>query len=332
MAITSAGYAGTVNDLQWAQMARYFGMDYAAKTAADIACTQNGANKNFNIAAGEFWGRGIMDVNSAIVNVAPAVPAAGQWFLIVARRVWATKVTSFVAVASSTTTTATPTTTPAAYPAINTNPGVTDDQPLYWVWINSANTTTVVVDLRRTADKRAEIREASSDIQRGALFPAPVTGDKVNRTDLGIVQRWSGTAWRNWDSDWITFAPAWTNLVLGAGGTSLFRKRYVMGEVEVRVNILFGTGGSWASSPNFPLPDPVANIYAPYASIGYGTANDNSVTFYTLTPTLPVPGSSTCQIYAQGGNPASYALIGGAAPFTPTAGDGVTLRLQYTPA
>lgn len=148
MAITSAGYAGTVNDLQWAQMARYFGMAYAVKSAADLACTQNGANKNFNIAAGEFWGRGIMDASDAVVNIAPAVPAAGQWFLIVARRIWATGITSFVAVASSTTTTTTPTAPPTAYPTLNTNPGVTDDQPLFWVWINAANTTTVVFDVR----------------------------------------------------------------------------------------------------------------------------------------------------------------------------------------
>jgi hypothetical protein len=195
MAITSAGYAGTVNDLQWAKMSRYFGMDYAAKTAADIACTQNGAAKTFNIAAGEFYGRGIMDTNSSIVNLAPTVPAAGQWFLLVARRTWATKVTTFVVVPSSTTTTAVPTVVPVALPTINTNPGVTDDQPLYWAWINSANTTTLVVDIRRTADARGDLRAAGSDLQRSAIFPAPSVGDRIKRTDLGYLQEWNGTAW-----------------------------------------------------------------------------------------------------------------------------------------
>lgn len=150
MAITSAGYAGTVNDLQWSQLSRYAGLDYGVKSTADLACTQSGVTKTFNVATGEFYGRGIVDTNGAIVNIAPAVPAAGQWFLIVAHRVWATKVTTIISLAGPTTTTATPTVPPVVAPGtLASGPGTTDDQPLFWVWINSANTTTVIVDVRK---------------------------------------------------------------------------------------------------------------------------------------------------------------------------------------
>lgn len=149
MAITSAGYAGTVNDLQWAQLSRYMGQPYAVKQAADLACTQSGVTKTFDVAAGEFYGRGIMDANSASLNVAPTVPGSGgQWSLIVAHRVWATKLTTIIAIAGATTSASVPTAPPTAYPTLSTTPGTADDQPLFWVWVNASNTTTVIFDAR----------------------------------------------------------------------------------------------------------------------------------------------------------------------------------------
>lgn len=149
MAISSAGYAGTVNEIQWAAMSRYFGLDYGVKTRADLACTQVAATKTFSIAAGEFYGRGVADVSDSPVTISPAVPASGgRWFLIVARRVWATKTTSLLAVAGATTTVTPPTVPPTVLPGINSNPGVIDDQPLFWVWVNASNTTTFIWDLR----------------------------------------------------------------------------------------------------------------------------------------------------------------------------------------
>lgn len=149
MAIVSAGYAGTVNDAQWALMSRFFGQDFGVLNLNELNCTQQSGAKTFNISAGTFYGRGIMDISDASVNIAPSVPVSGgQWFLIIARRIWATKVTSLMAIAGPTTTATPPTSKPASYPTLQRNPGVQDDQPLWWVWVNASNTTTVKFDQR----------------------------------------------------------------------------------------------------------------------------------------------------------------------------------------
>lgn len=149
MAIVSAGYAGTVNDAQWALMSRFFGQDFGVLNLTEMNCTQQSGAKTFNISSGTLYGRGIMDASDASVNIAPSVPVSGgQWFLIVARRIWATRVTSFMAVAGPTTSATPPTSKPVNYPTLQRNPGVQDDQPLWWVWVNASNTTTVMFDQR----------------------------------------------------------------------------------------------------------------------------------------------------------------------------------------
>ena len=228
MAIVSAGYAGTVNDLQWAQLSRYFAMPYGVKDAAACAVTQQGSTKTFNVAAGEFYGRGILDASDSTVNVAPTVPGSGgQWFLLVARRVWATKVTSFIAIAAATTTTTTPTAPPVSLPTISTNPGTQDDQPIAWVWVNSANTTVVIFDLRVRSDQNLWGRTPTfpNTYSREAHMPSPVTGQRTRvATDLWD-REWNGSAWRPAGSGLLPVKPAsvaGTGVTLNADGSVAF--------------------------------------------------------------------------------------------------------------
>lgn len=191
MAIVSAGYAGTVNDSQWALMSRFFGQDFGILNLGELNCTNPAGTKNFNLSAGTLYGRGVMDVSDAVVNVAPTVPVSGgQWFLIVARRVWATKTTSFIALPGPTTTTATPTARPAAYPAMQRNPGVQDDQPLWWVWVNASNTTTVRFDQRIFSNGRV------ADF--GAIPPTGflTRGSQLTVESVRMTIVDDGTAWK----------------------------------------------------------------------------------------------------------------------------------------
>ncbi len=191
MAIVSAGYAGSVNDSQWALMSRFFGQDFGILNLGELNCTNPAGTKNFNLSAGTLYGRGIMDVSDAVVNVAPTVPVSGgQWFLIVARRVWATKTTSFIALPGPTTTTATPTSRPAAYPAMQRNPGVQDDQPLWWVWVNASNTTTVRFDQRIFSNGRV------ADF--GAIPPTGflTRGSQLTVESVRMTIVDDGTAWK----------------------------------------------------------------------------------------------------------------------------------------
>lgn len=191
MAIVSAGYAGTVNDAQWALMSRFFGQDFGVLNLTELNCTQQSGARSFNLSAGTLYGRGVMDVSDAVVNVAPTVPVSGgQWFLIVARRIWATKVTSLVAVAGPTTTTTPPTSRPSSYPTLQRNPGVQDDQPLWWVWVNASNTTTVMFDQR--------IFSAGRVANFNAIPPAGflTRGSQLTVESVRMTLADNGTAWQ----------------------------------------------------------------------------------------------------------------------------------------
>lgn len=191
MAIISAGYAGTVSDRQWARMSKYRG-GAGVPSRSDFAATQSGSTRTINVAAGEAFGDGILDVSDAVVQLTPATPTNGQWFLLVARRSWAAGLTALQLLPSVTTSTTTPTAVPASDPAsMLTDPGVQSDQALWWVWINSANTQMLLVDRRELA---ATVPRRGTATQRDAAFPA--TSDIQRAMYAG--QRWFDTTLGRW--------------------------------------------------------------------------------------------------------------------------------------
>lgn len=150
MAQTSVGFAGTVNDAEWAVLSSFLGNQACVSSQASLAVTPVSGARSVSVAAGVGYGDGVQTTLSAPETVALATPTNGQWYLIVLRRVWTTKATSLVAIPHSTTSTALPTSAPTSYPAaMLVAPGTQADQPLAWAWCNSANTTVVVSDLRQ---------------------------------------------------------------------------------------------------------------------------------------------------------------------------------------
>lgn len=195
MAQTSVGFAGTVNDAEWAVLSSFLGNQACVSSQASLAVTPVGGARSVSVAAGVAYGDGVQTTLSASETVALTTPTNGQWYLIVLRRVWATKVSSLVAIPHTTTSTALPTVIPTSYPAaMLAAPGTQADQPLAWAWCNSANTTVITSDLRqqpiRTIIQQPNpVINGGFDIwQRGTSFSA-FTGTNVFGPDRFYAYR-----------------------------------------------------------------------------------------------------------------------------------------------
>lgn len=150
MTQSSVGFAGTVDDAQWATLAPLLGNGPIVDAAASLLVTAVAGNRRVLVAAGKAFSSGILTTLSAAESPADIVaPTAGQWHLVVLRRVWATKVTSLVTIPHTTTADATQATPPTTYPAaMLASPGVQEDQPLAWAWVSVSSTAVAVWDLR----------------------------------------------------------------------------------------------------------------------------------------------------------------------------------------
>lgn len=82
-------------------------------------------------------------------------------------------------------------------------------------------------------------------------------GDKAFQVDTGVTYRYSGAAWKAWESDWIAYTPALTNFAIGTGGSAAnsCAYRYEQGTVRVSFKFQFGSSGfSVSGDPIFTLP------------------------------------------------------------------------------
>lgn len=171
MTISNVGFRGTVDEVEWANITSLVGSDYCVAGTGDWAPTAVPGARQAAIAAGDGFGSGILSSSDASEVLTLANPGTGgRWYLIVARRDWAARTCEFKAIAGATTSSTTPTATPASYPAERFgNPGVKDDQPICWVWVNAATTSVLIFDLRylppwrrlySLEQSRAQLRQA----------------------------------------------------------------------------------------------------------------------------------------------------------------------------
>lgn len=133
----SAGYAGTVDAAQWADLLPDAGGSiYGVNGMNDWRPTIGGTgDRAVTLAAGSGWGHGVRDVSAAPITLNHDAATGERWDLIVARRTWATKVTCFTIIQGSAT---------KALPARNTSPGTLDDQPVALVRIVGNSVVDVV--------------------------------------------------------------------------------------------------------------------------------------------------------------------------------------------
>lgn len=148
-----------------------------------------------------------------------------------------------------------------------------------------------------------------------------VAGDRGYQIDTAVTYRYDGSAWVAWESDWITWATAPTNLTVGTGGSAstLQRYKWVAGCLSFEVKYVLGSSGSsvgTAPSINLPLSISLTMPSLP-ALTGEASLYDLSTTgsFYGK---FRAETATAVRINSYTG---TFANITATAPFTWAAGD-----------
>ncbi|MDF2992095.1 MAG: hypothetical protein K0S37_2609 [Microbacterium sp.] len=141
MAITSAGYEGTVNEPEWSDLlAMAGGRQYGVGGPGDWKVTPGvGADRQIQIAVGRGFGYGVRDLSDAVATL--QLPAGERWHLITAHRDWQANQTTFAAISGG---------VEMQLPPRDTTPGTVDDQPLALVRVRAASQIALadIIDLR----------------------------------------------------------------------------------------------------------------------------------------------------------------------------------------
>lgn len=250
MAINSVGYPGSVDSIQWAKLADELGQRYGVADYNDWRVSPVvGPDRTVAIAAGTGFGRGILDVNTAPVNIqlAAGTGAAGtlRFDLIVARRTWgATNATTFQAI--------TGTSTPVVPAGRLSGPGDVDDQPIALVRITTGSTVPIIeLDMRTWPSK------ISTATDTRALVDA-VYGDQAiigtTRYRRGFDSS-NNPAWITDEQPWSSWSPTWSfAYTAGFVGNGILRGRYrLLGSntCAIELELTFGSTtnggvGEWA--------------------------------------------------------------------------------------
>lgn len=208
MTITSAGYDGTVDEVQWASLIPSAGSsEYGVLGPSDFNVTAHPTTAYaVNVATGKAWGQGVMDVSDSVVPVQCDAPATGvvRWDLICVRRDWRPLLggpTTITKVNGGTT---------ADIPAgRNNTPGTVDDQPLFLVqWTGGQTQPTAFIDLRCWAGNGGVT--ARNDKVRNYLTRA---GTQVEI--LGAL--WQRRVTANGDLEWVKTGQVGTLPIFAAG-------------------------------------------------------------------------------------------------------------------
>lgn len=207
MAITSYGFPGTIDSVQWAKLAEELGAAYSVLDRDDWKVSVVvGPDRTVAVAAGTAFGRGVMDVNSAPINIQlPTVASGVRYDLICARRNWGTPATTATYVQGTST---------AAIPAgRNATPGTLDDQPLALVKITAGSTVPVIeADLRMLPSKVTSVFDLRGlvDPKLGDEIVHLTTGVRYRRVlDVGNNPVWEAVSPKVWTATRATASDDW---------------------------------------------------------------------------------------------------------------------------
>ncbi len=162
-----------------------------------------------------------------------------------------------------------------------------------------------------------------------------ILGDKILAYDTGVVYRFNGTAWKPWESDWIAYTPALTNITLGSG-TKVGQYRFAGGQCFVEGRFVYGTGsavlgscavghpaslGISASQQSDPYPLGRADILRSGTAVypGFATTNGSA-------------GSAQFNYANAAGTAAVDTVLSSTAPITFATNDVIAWKYDFTPA
>lgn len=262
MAITSVGYDGTVDEVQWANMvSKIGGHEYGIDKAGDFAVSQVSGTRMISVAAGLAWGRGVMDISDAAnVIQLDAVTTGARYDLVAIRRSWgpANGGPSEIVVIKGTSAKTIPS-------GRQTNPGVVDDQPLALVRVQAGSASIPeIIDLRVWGRNGGQMY-ALNDMVRSYL------------NALGTEINIAGALWQ--------YVPA-------ANSTAEWQKFGYRGDTGV-VSVTSGFASGWGgagSEINYQVRDGLCQLYIKF----YRTGNELEVPVNGNIPnvnvlTLPRP-------------------------------------------
>ena len=161
MAISSVGYDGSVDEQDWANLARFLGKEPCTLGATGWQVTAvTGPDRTVRVAVGTGYGWGVKDVSTTSVDLQLDVPTLARWDAIVARRDWQPTPgggTTFVVVKGASGV------TPALPATLLNSPGVQADQVLALVQVQAGiSTPTAVIDLRKDLDGHVKSKDAAA--------------------------------------------------------------------------------------------------------------------------------------------------------------------------
>lgn len=218
-----------------------------------------------------------------------------------------------------------PTTSPdsISYPDTSTTGG--------FIAAIAAMATSIQAALSKRGRKSYQWADATA---RGAQA-GMASGETGIQADTLVVYKYNGSAWKAWESDWITYTPTLANVTLGTAGTSTFKYRYQLGSVRVLGYIKLGTSGmAMGTAPTFTLPvNATTLVHSNQSFPGSVKLYDDSAAGDYIGESLTSGSSVTTGLLRSTSSTlANAASITATVPYTWAANDCVDIDLTYEPA
>lgn len=197
-------------------------------------------------------------------------------------------------------------------------------------WMN-----TIVAAIQALFNARADQTYRWADATARAAQTGMVVGNTGYQSDTGITYRYNGSAWDLWESGWITWATAPTNLTVGTGGSAgtVQRYKYINGRIWFECAYTLGTSGqSVGTNPQINLPFSIAML----GGVNGGMLLGDGIV-YDAAPGAAVSNFvKAIQITASTVFPRTYngtvTAISATAPITFAAGDKIAVGFWGDPA
>lgn len=202
MAIVTAGFQGSVSEVQWGKINSVPDRKYRLIAGTPV---RGAATRQVIVDPRGSVGCGVLVENTTAETLsAPAVGAGtGRWYLLVLRRTWGTsRGAAYLLLEGDATANAVQSVMPNAFPASRQeSPGLVDDEPVAWVHIRSGTSVPKIWNLMRlkhngvlTDPSTAWASTANGISQRSVNFQVPVSF-MPSQERLIINEIASGSGW-----------------------------------------------------------------------------------------------------------------------------------------
>lgn len=158
-------------------------------------------------------------------------------------------------------------------------------------------------------------------------------GDFGRQVDTLVQYRYDGSAWKEWQSSWLTYTATLTGTTVGTGGTHTGRYRWEQGRVRVQTFTVLGSSGFTFGGYVVALPVTAATPHSSFCGYVSSASFDDVSSGNSYEGFVAATAASTTQ--------ASVLLMGtnglrvgpsASTPFTWAAGDKIKTEFVYDPA